>query len=532
MQRFEATYQNILLLVSAAIVMYFFAIEVDGLLKLADFIGNAITSIPQFIENIVTYFQNLPYGRLWRSLLVGAIFGAGITALVSLSAGGWLRFPPFINWAIGGGVIVGIAAYFATNTKSAILLGLAALILIELVLGKNLRQFLSLQTFKNLNHRRALNTVGMALLVGGIVGAVSSQILLYPIRHCTYGSQATSFEYQIGLATTAVSTLILLIPTWTRLNRRFNPRDFSSTSGYFRNDGFPYVLLLPTLLLLVIFLYYPATQMVTTSLNAKIFPLPQERFVCLQNYTALSEDIIYQNSFTTTFFITAAIVSMSIVLSLMVAVLASQKVRGADFYRTLLVWPYAISPVVTGVIFLSLFREGQSGVINYGLDNLFGIEPRWLRDADLAPWVIILASVWNVMGFNILFYVAGLQNIPQDLLEAAALDGANRFQRFFRITFPLLAPFTFFLLVTNVTFSFYGIYGVVNTLTEGGPPLGAAGSEGGATNVLINKLYEDGFQSGAPIGQAAAQSLILFLLVSVMTIIQFRLIERRVTYGG
>ncbi len=532
--KFEATYQNLILLISAAILVYFFGVELDGLAKLWDFLWNALISLPDFIEKLIDYFEKISYGRLWRSLLVGAIFGAGATAIVTLSAGGLLLFPRFSNRAVWGSLLAGGAAYFFMGIGfwNAIVIVLVGLVLIELVIGKELRRFLGADTLRRLNNRPAFNTLVMSLVVGGVIGAAGSQILMYPIQHCTYGSQATRFEYRAGLAVTAASTLFLLIPTWTWLNRRYNIAEYRSTAGYFRNRGLPYLLLLPTLLLLVIFLYYPASQMITLSLRARIFPLPQERFVCLQNYTLLKDNVIYQNSFTTTLFITVAIVLLSIVLSLVVAVLASQKVKGADFYRTLLVWPYAISPVVTGVIFLSLFREGGAGVINWALNNTLGIQPKWLRSEDLAPWVIILASVWNVMGFNILFYVAGLQNIPQDLLEAAALDGANRVQRFVRVTFPLLAPFTFFLLVTNVTFSFYGIYGVVDTLTQGGPPLGPAGSEGGATNVLINKLYQDGFQSGSPIGQAAAQSLILFLLVGIMTIVQFRYIERRVTYGG
>jgi sn-glycerol 3-phosphate transport system permease protein len=177
-----------------------------------------------------------------------------------------------------------------------------------------------------------------------------------------------------------------------------------------------------------------------------------------------------------------------------------------------------------------MFREGGAGIINYFLDDLFGITARWLRDPSLAPWVIILASVWNALGFNILFYIAGLQNVPSDLQDAAAIDGANAVQRFFRITLPLLSPFTFFLLVTNVTYAFYGIYGVVDSITRGGPPLGPGGTEGGATNILIYKLYEDAFRSGAPIGSAAGQAMILFLLVAAITLLQFRFVENRVTY--
>ncbi|NJL95850.1 MAG: sugar ABC transporter permease [Anaerolineae bacterium] len=279
-------------------------------------------------------------------------------------------------------------------------------------------------------------------------------------------------------------------------------------------------------------MYYPASQILTLSLRARIRPLPQERFVCLQNYVNLVDDAKYSNSFMVTLFITAMVVLFSLAISLGIATLASQKIKYRALYRTLLIWPYAVSPVVTGVIFLSMFRSGSSGILNYALATTLGISPDWLTDRDLAPWVIIAASVWNILGFNILFYIAGLQNIPQDLLEAASLDGANRAQRFFRITFPLLSPFTFFLLITNVTFSFYGIYGVVDTLTQGGPPLGPAGVDGGATDVLIYRLYEEAFSSGGQAGFAAAQAVILFLMVAGLTILQFKSIDRRVTYGG
>jgi sn-glycerol 3-phosphate transport system permease protein len=309
-------------------------------------------------------------------------------------------------------------------------------------------------------------------------------------------------------------------------------RRTQSNAGYFRGVGLPYLFLAPTLLSLLLFLYYPSIQTLTLSLTSRRFPLPQERFVCLQNYVTLAEDLIYRSSFLTTVLLTVGIVTLAIAFSLGVATLASQKVRGANVYRTLLIWPFALSPVVAGTIFLALFREGGSGLINYVLEGAFGISPSWLRDPALAPWVIVFASVWNIMGFNILFYIAGLQNIPTDLLEAAAIDGANRIQRFVRITFPLLAPFTFFLLVTNITYSFYGIYGAVDTLTQGGPPLGPGGTLGGATNVLIYKLYQDAFSPGAPVGLAAAQAVVLFLMVAALTLLQFRYVENRVTYSG
>jgi len=225
------------------------------------------------------------------------------------------------------------------------------------------------------------------------------------------------------------------------------------------------------------------------------------------------------------------IVLLSLGLALGIAVLASQKIRYANVYRTLLIWPFALSPVVAGAIFLTMFREGPTGLINAFTNALLGTEYNWLRDPRLAQFSVVAASVWNILGFNILFYVAGLQNVPKDVLEAAMIDGADRQQRFWRVTFPLLAPFTFFLLITNVTYAFYGIYGAVDALTSGGPPLGAAGSGGGATSVLIYKLYEDAFNPGSPVGLAAAQAVILFLMVASLTLLQFRAIDTRIAYA-
>lgn len=365
------------------------------------------------------------------------------------------------------------------------------------------------------------------VLAGATVGAVGSQILIYPMQHCTYLPDTDALRQVIGWGVTIVSSLLFLAPLWTFVQRR-NRLFETGTSGYFKGWAVPLMFLAPSLISLVVFLYYPAIQVATLSLNAQRFR--QTRFVCLDNYVDLLSNTIYQNSFLTTLSLTIAIVFLTMALGLMIALLAAQKVRGASIYRTLLIWPYALSPVVTGAIFLAMFRQGRSGLINHLLYEMFGITPQWFTNPSLALWVIILASVWNALGFNILFYVAGLQNIPKDLLEAAEIDGANRLQRFMSITFPLLSPFSFFLLVTNVTYSFYGIYGAVDTLTQGGPPLGVGGAEGGATNVLIYKLYEDAFAPGGQIGDAAAQSIILFLLVAVMTLVQFRYVERRVNY--
>ncbi len=377
--------------------------------------------------------------------------------------------------------------------------------------------------------RWAARQRGLLPLLGGAgIGAAGSQILTLTTQHCTYAPEASPASAIMGVGLTLLGSLMALLPYWTALR---GGRGQGFMAGYFRSRALPYLLLLPMLLNLLVFLYYPSLQTLTLSLFARRFPLPQERFVCLDNYTTLFTDAIYQNSFITTLALTVVIVLVSMALALAIALLVSQKIRFVSVYRTLLIWPFALSPVVAGVIFLTMFREGQTGLINAVIYTLTGTTLSWLRDADLARVAVVAASVWNILGFNVLFYVAGLQNIPQDVLEAAAIDGANAWQRFWRVRFPLLAPFSFFLLVTNVTYSFYGIYGTIDTLTRGGPPLGAAGSAGGATNVLIFKLYQDAFSPGSPIGLAGAQAVILFVMVALLTVLQFRTLEGRISYG-
>ncbi len=506
--------------------------EIRGLVVLADLVIGAIGNIPSFIGDIIQYFEDVPGGQLQKSLLVGALFGAVTTGLVGLIAKKRLLLPEFSVRAWGYAVLgVAVGFLFSIGLWYSLLLGLAVLLATSLILDSTLRDYLTSASFKLLLTNQSLRILGIGLSVGAVVGAISSQILMYPTQHCTYIDGAPRLEYRFGLLVTAASALFILLPVWTLLFKDRTTIKEVSTSGYFRNPVLPYLFLSPTLFILIVFLYYPGSQVLTLSTKLKRFPLPQERFSCMANYVKLTEDPIYQNSFSTTIFFTVMIVILSMFLALMIAILASQKIKGASVYRSLLIWPYAISPVVTAIVFLTMFREGGAGLINYALESLVGIEPRWLTDTSLAPWVVILAAVWNSLGFNILFYIAGLQNVPEDLLEAAAIDGANRIQKFIRITFPLLSPFTFFLLITNITYSFYGIYGAVEALTQGGPTLGAGGKDGGATNVLIYKLYQDAFVNGRS-GEAAAQALILFLMVAGLTVLQFRFVERRVTYSG
>jgi sn-glycerol 3-phosphate transport system permease protein len=594
--RDDRSTQVMFIVFGVVFIGFFAVSEADGLVTFAEVLFDALQSAPDFIEKIVNYFKDVPGGPLRRSALAGSIFGAGATGIFCLTARGFLRLPApgmgagltaivlgaFIQFtaaslgnALAVGIFVtGLAAYFYDEIQDfliaetyigpgsllerfnrlprALWLGILAFgltlavpqdfwnalavimvmaFIVSLIYEKETRAFFALDTLKRLVQRDALLTLALGLGTGVVIGAISAQILNYPLKHCTFAPEIDRQQYHLGLGVTAFSTLILLVPTWTLLTRR-QRQGTGDTVGYFRNGWIAYLLLLPSLLFLAVFLYYPSLQVLTESLLRSRRGAPRKAEYCLQNYLDLSESKVYHTSFSATLWITVAIVAFTMIAALGIAVLASQKVRGASLYRTLLIWPYAVSPVVMGTIFLNMFRKDDIGIINWLAGELFNTQPNWLQDATLAPWVIILAAVWNGLGFNILFYVAGLQNIPRDLLEAAAIDGANRLQRFFRITLPLLSPFTFFLLVANVTYSFYGIYGIIDILTQGGPPLGLAGADGSATSVLIYQAYQGAFEANARVGEASAQAVVLFLLVAAITLVQFRFVERRVTYGG
>jgi sn-glycerol 3-phosphate transport system permease protein len=237
----------------------------------------------------------------------------------------------------------------------------------------------------------------------------------------------------------------------------------------------------------------------------------------VDNFTELLVDPEYFNSIFITFFIGIAVVVFSMGLALLIAYMAYRPLRGAQIYRTLLIWPYAISPAVAGIIFVLMFNPA-GGIINRFLDSVFGFQIGWLNDPNAAPWTIIIASVWKSVGFNILFYIAGLQNVPKDLQEAASIDGANAWQRFWRVTWPLLGPITFFLVITNLTYAFFETFATIDFITGGGPL--------GSTTTLMYRVYEVGVAQNQ-LGRGAAQSIVLFLMVIGLTLIQFRTQENR-----
>ncbi len=287
----------------------------------------------------------------------------------------------------------------------------------------------------------------------------------------------------------------------------------------FRSSWLPYVLVAPQLAVTLLFFIWPAAQALYQSVFVEDAFGTNVEFVGLANFRALFADPHYAQSFLTTALFAVSVAALSLGSALLLAVLANRVVRGAATYKTLIIWPYAVAPVVAGVLWLFLF-DPSVGTLGYLLKKL-GLDWNPLLNGAQAMAMVVLAAAWKQVSYNFVFFLAGLQAIPKSLLEAAAIDGAGPATRFWRIVFPLLSPTAFFLLVVNVIYAFFDTFGVIDAATQGGPAK--------ATEVLVFKVFHDGFK-GQDFGGAAAQSVILMAIVIALTVAQFRYIEKRVSY--
>ena len=287
----------------------------------------------------------------------------------------------------------------------------------------------------------------------------------------------------------------------------------------FQNRWLPYLLVAPQLAITLIFFFLPAGQAIYQSvLMQDPFGLSTE-FVGLQNFETLLSDPNYVSSFKITMVFSALVAFLGLAISLLLAVCADRVLRGASANKTFLIVPYAVAPAVAGVLWMFIFNP-TLGVLSYVM-RMFGIDWNYLVDADQALTLLVIAAVWKQVSYNFIFFLAGLQAIPKSLLEAAAMDGAGPFRRFWTVVFPLLSPTTFFLLVMNIVYAFFDTFAIVDATTMGGP--------GQDTNILVYKVFVDGFRN-MDFGGSAAQSVILMVMVIILTVIQFRFIERRVNY--
>ena len=287
----------------------------------------------------------------------------------------------------------------------------------------------------------------------------------------------------------------------------------------FRSAWLPWVLIAPQAAVILVFFFWPAGQTVLQSLQQQDAFGTSTEWVGFANFQRIFSDPSYLASFRTTAVFSILVAVIGIVLALVLAVYADRVIKAAIVYKTLLIWPYAVAPAVAGALWLFMFAPSV-GVVSYALRH-FGIQWNHLLDANDAMAIIVMAAVWNQLSYNFLFFLAGLQSIPKSLLEAAAIDGARPWRRFWTIVFPLLSPTTFFLLVINVIYAFFGTFGIIDAATEGGP--------GKETAVLVYKLYFDGFKA-LDLGGSAAQSVVLMVIVIALTVVQFRWVERKVQY--
>ncbi len=288
----------------------------------------------------------------------------------------------------------------------------------------------------------------------------------------------------------------------------------------FPNKFLPYLLLAPQLAITLVFFYWPASQALYQSvLKEDPFGL-RSRFVGLDNFRRVLADPNYLNSVEVTAIFSAATAFFSMAIALLLAVMADKVIRGRGFYRTLMIWPYAVAPAIAGMLWIFLFNP-SIGSLAYLL-RWAGISWDPLLNGPQAMVMVVSAAAWKQISYNFLFFVAGLQAIPKSLIEAAAIDGARPTKRFWTIVFPLLAPTTFFLLVINTTYAFFDTFGIIHAVTGGGP--------GKATETLVYKVYSDGALNQL-LGDSAAQSVILMAIVIALTAVQFRYVERKVHYG-
>ncbi len=288
---------------------------------------------------------------------------------------------------------------------------------------------------------------------------------------------------------------------------------------HFEPSILPYLLVAPQIVITLVFFMWPAGQALYQSfLIEDAFGLSTE-FVWFDNFKALFDDPYYVGAFRRTAFFSLSVAGLAMGIALLLAAMADRVVRGLMAYRTMLIWPYAVAPVLAGALWVFMF-DPTLGILSYAL-KMLGVDWNHKLDGNQAMLLVILAATWKQIAYNFLFFVAAIQSIPKSLIEAASIDGAGPWRRFVTIILPLISPTTFFLLVVNIVYAFFDTFGIIHAITQGGPNK--------ATEILVYKVWYDGAVA-LDLGSSAAQSVVLMTIVIVLTVVQFRYIERKVEY--
>ncbi len=287
----------------------------------------------------------------------------------------------------------------------------------------------------------------------------------------------------------------------------------------FHNKVLPYVLVAPQIIITLVFFIWPAFMALYQSVQQEDAFGLSTVFVGIENFKYILTDPIYLNSIKVTMVFSLSVAAIAMSVSLLLAVMADRAIRGATAYKTFIIWPYAVAPVVAAVMWYFLFNP-TVGMISFFLKAV-GVDWNFALKGGQAMLLVIIAAAWREMSYNFLFFLAGLQAIPKPFIEAAAIDGASPAKRFWTISLPLLSPTVFFLIVMNIVYAFFDTFGIIHAVTEGGP--------NEATNIMVFKIYHDSFEA-LDLGGSAAQSVILMFFVICLTVVQFRYIERKVHY--
>ncbi len=281
----------------------------------------------------------------------------------------------------------------------------------------------------------------------------------------------------------------------------------------------PYLLVAPLMIFIAVFTYIPIFMSLNLSFRQWNFLSLDMPFVGFRNYEQLLSSSDLWNSLRVTVLFTVLSVPLRLALAVFAASYLVRESAPSRILRGALFLPAVTSTVSIGVVFSWVFSTDY-GMVNALLGHLGLGKVQWLQDPRLALWVLIFVNTWKQLGYDVVIYIAGLQAIPQDLYDAAAIDGGKRAHVFRRVTLPLVMPTTYFLLVISVIEAFQ-VFTIVNVMTKGGPA--------GATDMLVNLLFEIGFVL-FDIGRGSALAVLLFILLVVLAFLKSRIIGRKVHY--
>ena len=276
----------------------------------------------------------------------------------------------------------------------------------------------------------------------------------------------------------------------------------------------PYLYLAPAMIFFGLFLFWPFFKTIRLSF-AMTTPLGEvASYIGLGNYVSIFTSQAFLNSLFVSFKYAAMTVVFSIAIGFVLAIVSNEDIKGTNFFRTVFALPMAISAAAASVVFMIIFHSSL-GILNKVLGTNIG----WLTDPKYALIAVTIVTVWMNIGLNFIFLTAALQSVPTDLYESAALEGAGFFAKHRHITIPCISPTLFFLLIINVINALQA-YAQVKMMTQGGPA--------NSTNVIVYEIYQEAFMNSR-FGMACTESIILFVILMLLTLVQFRL-EKKVTY--